>query len=695
MGDLGAAFSFRDYAQSLAVQAMMAPRDLALAENLILGALAIGALVLFGLMLLRRSGTAAAGFALVALTALFQAILFGRLDFLTPGTELLIGCLTASALLLFVNAVLHTGTENVFIAGLSAVVIGVLTVTGALSASGLDYSAQAQAAIFCACVLSAILLGYAIVRDPGRRGIMGLSAILALIGAILMAPAPTALLDGVFLTVMPALLASGGVLLAALTAPFVGEDVRIQTGRRARDRVPAGVSASLFTDDEEPTRSAPRRALPPRAEDPMERLRAGEDPFTSEVFGENEETGDHGWASLAEPEAPVEARFSAQDPFYTEAKQRSSYQPQEPVSNLWQSGAGAYEPSADDYIWDCFSDQQVRAGGDVLLVFGTRYQEDLDLEGLRGRLAPSALPLFDDEVLGGSDPVSGPFDVRLRTEEKEFRFAGRRQVDHDGILLRIDGTFSDIKAVTTPRETIPFGDHPGHRGQYAGVVRLGDETPIGFEAIPTGSLSDNGEVRALILDAGRHLRDLLEDSPSSGAFALVDASGLKVRPGIVAAAVGKAVRVHELPKGAIVVGLKVKDMKAARDIAPLAEDIRKAGGGVALFLDDKLARGVKFDPDMLWVSASDIDLEAPRKRNMIGQLTKRFGVPILVRDVRDGSDANLAAANGALFGMGRAFAGVAPSVAEKPRSVAPSLDGGFGRNNDKTALSSLTAGGLR
>ena len=147
MGDFGAALSFSAYANALDRFAAMQPADFAQSKMMVLYGLAGGALLLFLLMIVRRSGTAAAGFALTALYALCMAMLFGSLDFLTTGTKMLVVSLTASAFVLFVNAVLHTGRENIVIASFSALVIGVLLALGGSVAIGMDFASPAKLAV--------------------------------------------------------------------------------------------------------------------------------------------------------------------------------------------------------------------------------------------------------------------------------------------------------------------------------------------------------------------------------------------------------------------------------------------------------------------------------------------------------------------------------------------------------------------
>lgn len=686
MGELGDAFSFGRYADALAQQGAMHPDNLALVEAGVLGALGLGAFILLVLSFVRRSGTAAAGFALLILVALSEAILFGGLSFITPGTKILIGALTASAMLLFTNAVLHTGRENLLVAGLSAVVIAGLLALGGAVVAGLPLGAESRFAMLAACALSGVLLGYAIVRDPAGKAIIGLSLLLAILGALMMTAEVVPLTRGVLPVTAPSVIVAAGILLATLSAPFLPDDIRVPS-RREREAAAPMMPASLFDDDEAPVISPAREAHPlrerhepsfsftrtPKTETSVPALETHEPP-AEEVF---------------EPEPAREAFAASAETPASNPFARQFGDQQDPVSNHWSPGASGVilEAADDEYIWDALAQPEVRCGGIVLDACGGSRPDDLTPEGFRERLHPEALARFDDLVLGGGEPESGPFEVPLETDRARFVLEGRRKVDHDGILMRIDAIVRDVQraaaALPAPLAAVPESFKP--------VRRLADSMTVGFEALPEEKPTSADDVKAVVLEAGRVLKAMAEDNPQAGVFAMLDASSLKAKPGLLAAAVGKAVRVHELNRGAFVVGLKPPQPKDAKAFKTAVEDIRRAGGRVAWAIDDPKAKPVKVEADMLWVSSGALMTGKRAKKSPLEALEKRFGLPILIRDLVTEGDAAKASALGATFGAGRAFGAL-----ETPGQGASDADGSGRRLSVPGGkMSALRAGGLR
>ncbi|NRA31207.1 MAG: hypothetical protein HRU11_13210 [Parvularculaceae bacterium] len=682
MGDLGDALSFGNYGAALQQAAAMHPSDYSLAEMVIVGGLGAGAVLMLVLMLVRRSGTAAAGFALVALFALSMAMLFGSLDFLTRGTRLLIGCLTASALVLFVNAVLHTGRENLLVAGLSAVVIGVLITLGGLSATGMGYANEAKLAMIAASLFAVLTLVFAVFRPSFGRIFLVLCVFVAVASGAFMLDTFSVMLDGLWMTVAPAGVASGALLLAALAAPFLADEVRLGSAAAA---AAGGYGASMAMEP---------GPLFQGFDDDDGRADANDDPFFAASMGDPEPYQAEPQEELppfiegvqanhrAEAMSPLESPPQFPDPEPAETG------PVDPVSSYWSAGAGAaLETQADEYVWDALADQEVRCGDDVLRAFAARSPLDLTPEGLRERIDPRQLPDFDQHVLGGGDPVSGPFDIAVQTQAAAFRFVGRRQVDHDGILMRLDGEIREAaapaSAPTTPQQAYQapepaVAQEPMARSgmmldlETRPVVRLGDRGATGFDATPSRSPKNAEELRELIDKAAMQLAAMIEQDPRSGAFAVIDGHALGARADVLASAVGRAVTSNKLPRGAFLVGLDVASLGSPRAIQRATEDIRAAGGGAAFIVRDGGNKLGKLRPDMIWIDAMDAQLER-RRRSVVEALNKRFGVPVLIRDIHDGGEAESARDQGARFATGRPFGQQElPPVAMPDAAVPPS-----------------------
>ncbi|MEO1042403.1 MAG: hypothetical protein AAFX52_08935 [Pseudomonadota bacterium] len=692
MSGLSDVFSFADYKQALSVQSMMAPGDVAMLQNVTLGALALGTVALVLISIVRRSGTAITGALLLASVAGVQAILYGQLDFLTDGMMVLASALTAAAALLFVNAVLHTAQGNRIVAIVSAVAIAAVIGLAGLTAGGLNLAAEASLAALIVGVVAVGLLCFAIQQDPSGNGILGFSMIMAFLAAILMTSTPAQFLDGFLATAAPVSIMTAGVLIAAITAPFVGEDLSFSFASRGREPVGAhsfAAGGSLFSDDDDV-------------------------PQQSAVVSERRVFSD----TPREPAPEPQRSYHDPDPVPSPA---ASFQaaPSEPVSSYWhQASAGGpmLDVAANEYVWDALAQPEVRAGQTILDACGAETSIELTPEGLRDRLSPEALALFDDQVLGGGEPVSGPFDVDLATQGATFRFNGRRQVDHDGILMRLDATIEDVhghQPQAAPAATgfaaaaaVPQPQHeqpePVATASAESVVRLHDDTAIGFEIDLRHCGTSADEVRDAVDQGAAQLAQMLADDARRGPFAVIDAVGLNVPPGTLASAIGKAVRAHDLPKGALLVALDPGINKKPNAIEAQATDIQRAGGGVALLLHELSSKAPKFQPNMLWISALDVPMgKNGPKKGTLSKVSKRLGAPVLVADIKDKREAADLQDAGATFGLGRAFKTTEPKVQSTPEpapAVAPTLaaDPETAPAPDRSGLqTSLRARGLR
>lgn len=740
MGDLAEGFSFDSYTNALLRAAAMDERGIHLMEMSLLGALGAGAVVLFVVMIVRRSGTAAAGFALLMLSALSQAIVFGTLDFITPETRILIASLTVSALLLFVNAVLHTGRENIVVAGFSALVIlGLLGLAGA-NFVGMDFVTEARLAMLGATAVAAGLLVFAMVRDFRGKAFLSLSVLLAVLATLLMTDPVQPLMRDLLPITTPSVLLVCGILLATLMAPFLADEMRMTSGRDRMASAHGYAPTSLFGDEaaSEPSGgAAPQSSIFGRQPEPVNRQ-------ARSLFDDDDVP--------AAQEFPAEQRFDDrsfpedQNPFARQQEPEDGGFPTgvvaaaagagaiaaavshsgDPVSNYWrQDPHTVLEAAPDEYVWDALAQPEVRCGDDVLRVFQAHSPTDLGLEGLRDRLSPQSLVAFDGNVLGGADPQSGSFEVRLETAEVEFTMRGRRKVDHDGILMRVDAEISDLAPIRAPAPQLaapvaasapaPTQSAPDQAASplprnLAAVVKLTDRSLSGIDVVPDDR-HDPESWKEAVLAAGGLLKSMLNDG-ARGAFALIDATSTDFRPGLFAGAVGKAFRTHELPRGAMVVGLGVPQKSDVRSFIAAADDIRKGGGGVALMIDGPNTKPIKgFEPDMIWVSAMDLPLDRRSRKPLLEPIARRFGAPVVVRDLGDDREAQGSADEGASFGVGRAFADVsitteepAPAPQQQPQHAlqsSPSIGEPQEDPNQQRldhpggAMSALRARGLR
>jgi hypothetical protein len=662
MGGWSDAFSFDRYAAALARQAAMDPEGFALVQTIVLASLAGGALLSLGTMVFKRSGTAAAGFALLVLTALSQALLFGLLDFLTPDTKVLLGALTASALLVFTNAVLHTGRENVVIAGVSTVVIGILLALAGAVMLDKPYGAEARLAMLGSAALSGLLLLYAMIRDPKGKAVLGIGVVIAVLSAALMTDEAVPYLRGIVPAAFPSLLITGGILLAALAAPFLADEHRIEARPRRQKEQPGYVPASLFGNEPDAPANAgifrEPAAQPVWSNEPAEQAEPlGVAPSGFDARPQPLSPVPSFAASAEEEEAyPAEAVAPAPapeaNPLFTQGVSDDT------ASSHWRENAGeVLEAAPDEYVWDSLASPEVRCGREMLDAFGGQKEAELVPERMRELLDAVCLPEFDEAVLGGSEPESGPFSVALESEKARFTLEGRRKVDHEGILLRIDARLTGVAVKKTPSPAAKLDTGSLPSGTFRPVSDLRTDEAAGIELAPGRALSAE-EARAAILRAGSMLRAMI-DSGRSDAKLLVDGHGLGVRPGIVAAAVGKAIRQNELPKGAVVVGLVMPLPREAKAFGKIAGDLHLAGADVALILENSRAKPIKNLPaDGVWIAASKVTGRKARKKNPLEEIERRFGLPVTVREVASEELASEVRLGGASLAGGATFSGL-------------------------------------
>ncbi len=656
---MGDALSLSKFNSVLARETAMAAGGYDFVQSGILTALSLGALMLLVVMVVRRSGTAAAGSALLVLTALCEALLFGTIDFVTQGTKVLIGTLSASAFLLFVNAVLHTGRENLLVAAISALVIIGVTGLGVATATGTPLVREAWLGCLVAMLLASGLLVYAVIRDPIGKAFLAGSVVMAVLCVFAMTNAALPLVKGAIPVIALPVIAGAMILSATLIAPFIGQDVPLAVRKAKPSRDLQAMPTSLFAEDDALDVAARRGQ--------RSRTPARPSAFREEPARPAPAPPDHAPAPITPPLTVPQAAPAASD-FEPQAPDGSSHRyehREDPVSNHWAPPAQAteIEMGEGEYVWDVLAEPEVRCGGTFRKTLGNPSADMLTPEGIRQRLDEVSLDAFDEGVLGGSAPQSGPFDVTLETGGKRFRFEGRRRVDHEGILLRIDGEMTEVqklprrpeKPEQTAAKPTPQQELAGSAENFRPMMRLPSGKTVGIELTDPALAGQEDAVRSLI-DRGAHrLAGQLDAAPRSKPFGLIDAAETKLSHPALASAVGKAVRGHDLPRGVLVVGLQAADPRALKAMAGAVDDYRKAGAAIALIVDDPKARPPKFRPDMVWISAMDVT-GAKVRRTAIAALEKRFGCPVLVRDVDNELDLKDIMAKGAHFATGRAFA---------------------------------------
>lgn len=472
-------FGIELYTQKIAYWMANMPREMSIIEGMVLGGLGASATILLLMALIRRSAIAAVSFSFLALTGLVAGLLFGRLDFLTSGTETLIVCLFACSYLLFVTATVRIARENPVIGVLLLLVIAGMLVIGGASALGImDGWAYARVGLVTTIGLSMLFIIFEFFR--GDRASMAVAPGLF---AVAISPVLFSFIGNAggysswMMASMPAMVLGGGAVFAAVAAQYgaymgAREVRRTARGMRNAAMVPAAAVPLLreVGDDhgahapnpipvKTPERLANRRRryseLDQRDMSTVSRGREKTEPFyTPGGAAERspmEEVPD-------EAPAPVRERFKAPEPTPKRAPDpQTDYSeddgPTEPYSAQWGGGgAGALSASIapEEYVWDCMADQEVKIGDAFASAFNIDPQFGAPPDVLREAIDPSSLDRFDDAVLGGSQPTTGRFDLDLMTMQgKKIRLEGRRQVDHEGILIRIEAAVAAAPGALT------------------------------------------------------------------------------------------------------------------------------------------------------------------------------------------------------------------------------------------------------
>ena len=740
------------YLDLLTQRFVTAPREMALVETLLLWGLGGAALFFLAITLVRRSAVAAVAFSLVTLTGLVLGMMVGRLDFLPPGTMVLILALYACAALLFLTASVRLARDNAVVGLLVLVAILGLVALGGASALGLY---DGERAVALALVGVAVFAAVAVVFDAARGD---RSALLLAPGVLLAALSPALMAvvgpaSGLPMVTAPVLALAVGTILAALAAlataaapapkaprapkraaapsyrdehAFFGE---VQDGPGRPAPVTAPITAPVTAPVTMPLASAPPPPEPRPEPRSAPRVRpVGTPPlFQPAILSGGPDAAETG-AAIGTAGA-FGAGFAA-----TLDGGHGAIEAADPASSHWGGGMDdavpPLQPMNDEYVWDALATPELRAGDDVLRLFDARDAAQLAPEALRAALAPSSLPAFDQDVLGGGDPRTGRFAVPLTLASgRTLVFEGDRQVDQDGILARLAGRFEESRgaahvahtahaapAAAAPLAAAPLDaplsasgpDGTGHeaaralaRGEvnahFQPIVRLSDRQTVGFEALarwPRGARTLEADdfvpdlvaagrgldlAQRMIDQAARELSDWLRAQPGQGQFVSVNIAAADLPRKGLAGLVQDAVAAYDLPPGALVIEMGEDRIKASGAAAlQAAKAVRSAGASLAV--DDfgtghaNLARLAKFRFDMVKTDRSLVSPLTKKSRQVIGSAVaaaRKAGVPVVAEGVEDEETAQALAQMGCDFAQGYLFGRPEPTQGGQAQGSMP------------------------
>ena len=697
-----------EYLGVLAARFATAPREMALVETALLWGLGAAAFLFLGLAVLRRSPVAAVAFSLVALTGLVVAFMLGRLDFLPPGTLVLILALYACAALLFLTAAVRLARDNAIVGLVVLVAILGLVALGGASALGLyDGTRAVLTALLAVAAFAGLSVTFDLLR--GDR-----DAIRLLPGALLAALSPVGMaLAGPTSTwveaAAPAAMLALGTVLAGLAALTVSPARRPARPKKApRRTAPSYADQHAFFgevgEDYGPTPlgagapaprfdPAPQLGSPPAPQAAPQAARTSSRPLGAPpIFQPALLSG-----------APAETSSFEAPPFGAPAFSGADAAPADPASSHWGGGMDdtvpPLQPMPDEYVWDALASEPLRAGDDVLRLFDARDASQLQPENLRAAVAPESLGTFDQDVLGGAQAQTGRFRAALAlTGGRRVVFDGDRQVDEEGILGRLAGRFEEEapRAAPPARAALAAGAAASGvsddaasqalgRGEIAAhfqpIVRLTDRQIVGFEAlarwrrggatleadafVPDLVAAGRGlDLARLMIDqAARELSDWLRAQPGQGQFVSVNVSATDLPRRELAQLVADAVAAYDLPAGALVVELGEGRIKASAAAALQAAKALR-GAGASLAVDDfgtghaNLARLAKFRFDMVKTDRSLVTPLTRKSRQVIASAVaaaRKAGVPVVAEGVEDEETARALIEIGCDFGQGYLF----------------------------------------
>ncbi len=724
MNGLVPAFGIDMYAEKLERMIAMAPREMAVAEDAILFGLGLSAALLILVALFRRSAVAVVGFSLLALTGLVSAALFGRLDFVPPGTMVLIVCLFACAVLLFLTATIRVARENPLVGAVVLIVLAALLALGGASALNV-IDGQGFARLGLTVTIGLTLLFVTIEAVRGDKPSLIVAPGLAL---LVLSPAAMAFVGhqmgdpGWVLTIGPMAMLAGGAFYSALAAQFTVSLAKDRGGARsagAAMAAPAAVGAMGATvpllreveDDVAAGDMAQHGTTLLPSHDPREETYT-QPHNPSEHYTPDEATT----ASYAAPEPHGSTDYAPTAPPYQAPPASMPLSaPAEPVSAQWGDGAalaGAAAMVADDeYVWDMMADREVKMGPGFAGLLSVEEGRVASPDVLRDLMAPESLDAFDDALLGGAKPSTGRFDVRLTTHTGSVvRLEGRRQVDRDGLLMRLEvrGTEVAPAPVVAPVATAAPLAAPTRSGlstkthsqnssevsdaldrgeieaHFQPIVRLTDRKTVGFEALARWRQAD-GEVlgagdfiselmkaergvdlaRLMVEQAAAELAAWVAAEPGQGQFVSVNIAASDLPKDEVAEIVKKSVETHDLPPGALVVELTEDRIQASQSKAmAAAKAVRAAGASLAI--DDfgvgysTLNRLSKFKFDLVKLDQSVADgLPKSKKQKSfvkaILSTAKKSKIPVIAEGIEDEATAKLLEELGCDFGQGYLF----------------------------------------
>ncbi|MEE9330140.1 MAG: EAL domain-containing protein [Parvularculaceae bacterium] len=658
------------------------PREVSLAEVAIMASLAVtcGLLLLWGV--LRRNGTALVGGSLLGVTALVEAYAFGQFAFMSPAVGLILQGIYISIGLAFVTATVRIAKDNMVLG--SALLLVII--------SALALAAVGAADIFAAGPILKLGLvgvaGFAVLISlyqgtvGGDRLALAVAPGFALMAAALIAaPLISKMATPSWLmTILPHLMLSSGVLLSVLIGTLGG---RMSPGQIASGAAAAG--AGIMSD---------RAAEPLHAKGAQEPIYEPEMPAKKGLFGGRNAS------SRQEPrlDAPdfVTDLNAEEDPrpYGDEAMTRAPAPAgrRSTASSLWgrrsSDAGGQSAPASGDWDW---SPEGISASSALGAAFGLAAQ-DLEPAMMRDLVAERSLDAFDEAILGGETPRSGPFTVMLDlTNGANIELRGFREVDRDGLVSRLTAdavansqSISAPQAASSPPQMINTDEVAGalargeFRTYFQPIIRLEDEDVVGFEALARWHRGDRvveaeefidaivdagfglDLTQIILADAARELADWCAAAPDKKPFVTVNVSQRELLNDQLVKLITNTVKQSNLQPGALVIEMTERNLAdQPGKLMAVVKGLRAAGCSLAL--DDfgaghsNLSTLSKFKFDILKTDKSLLHKHEQGQADLVNavEIARKLGIALIAEGIE--TQALAASAKQAQCGLGQGF----------------------------------------
>ncbi len=612
------------------------PREVSLMEVGIMASLAFGCAVLLLLGIGKRNGTALVGGSLLGVTALVEAFAFGKLGLANPAIGLILQGVYIAIGLAFLTATVRVAKDNMLLGSILLLAIIAAIGFAAVGAANIFDSEPVLKLGLLGMAGFAVLLTLYQGAARGDRLALGVAPGIIMAGAsLIVAPMVAKMVAPSWIMVaLPHFLLSGGVMLAVL-AGTIGNSfaaVAVASGAAAAgagiltDKPmthPAKASPEPMVDDE--TSAVPKKKFfggnrKGQREEPI--LDAPD--FVTDLNAEDDE--DMGLIAPAMRDGPAPDRQMSPEPIAVEPKTRNRAprktmpEGRSPTSSLWgrrrsdlpTATAVAATPSGD---WQ-WTPEGATASSMMSTAFGLSGAE-MEPAQMRDLVAEHSLETFDEAILGGEQPRSGPFSITLDLVNNErVELNGFRDVDEDGLVaaLTADISGAPIAAAQAAPASKPAalsrvnaeevsaalarGDFKAY---FQPIVRLADEQTVGFEALVRWHRGDRIleaeefvedvvnagfglEMTEVVLrEAAQELADWCENAPDQKPFVTVNVSQRDLLNDNLVKAISRTIKEHRLPAGALVVEMTERHLADnPGKLLSVVKALRQAGCSLAL-----------------------------------------------------------------------------------------------------------------